>query len=599
MSYRSTHSRLGLLVVLAVVVGLASTGAAWMLLKLIGGITNLALFHRLSWSETDLSGFDPSARLPVAAIAGAVVVTLLARWAPSIRGHGIPEAMEAVLVRQSRVNPRTAVAKPLSIAVSLGTGAPFGAEGPIIVTGGALGSIVGQVLPLTPSERKILLGCGAAGGTAAIFGAPIAAVVLAIELLLFEFSARAIVPLLVASSVAGGARVALFGSQPLFSVEHHEFSGLGELWVFALLGAVCGLLAVVICRGLFTVEALYRRLPFSQTWHPLIGAAGFVLIGLAVPRVLGTGYGTIQDVLSERLALGTLAVVCVGKLVAWWVALGSGTSGSLLAPTLLIGGSFGALVGTVFDDLMPGLEISVAAVALVAMAATFGATTGARLTAIVFAFELTRDYNAILPIMLATVVAELVASPLLKQNLLTEKLARQGISVPRGYEPDVLRHTSVRAAMTSPADTLSAGTSIAQARRQIAAGAHRAYPLVDEDGKCVGILTRRDLLSEELSDSEPAIRVASADVVTISPDASMLDALSRFADEGVNQLPVVDNGRLIGICTRTDVLRVRSRHLAQERPRGIGSLRGPVRWPPSRRGARRRSRSTAERQRPV
>lgn len=588
-----------MLVVLAVVVGLASTGAAWVLLKLIGGITNLALFHRLSWSHTDLADLEPSGWLPVAAVTGAVVVTLLARWAPNIRGHGIPEAMEAVLVRQSRVNPRTAVGKPLSIAVSLGTGAPFGAEGPIIVTGGALGSILGQLLPLTPSERKILLGCGAAGGTAAIFGAPIAAVVLAIELLLFEFSARAIVPLLVASSVAGGARVALFGSQPLFRVEHHEFSGLGELWIFVVLGAVCGLLAVVICRGLFRVEALYRRLPFGEAWHPLLGAAGFALIGLAVPRVLGTGYGTIQDVLSERLALGTLAVVCVGKLVAWWVALGSGTSGSLLAPTLLVGGSFGALVGTLIDDLVPSLEISVAAVALVAMAATFGATTGARLTAIVFAFELTRDYNAILPLMLATVVAELVASPLLEQNLLTEKLARKGISVPRGYEPDVLRHTPVRAAMTAPADTLSAGASIAQARRQIAAGAHRAYPLVDEDSKCVGIVTRGDLLSEELPESEPVTRVASADVVTISPDSTMLDALSRLADEGVDQLPVVDSGRLVGICTRTDVLRVRSRHLAQERPRGVGSLRGPGGWPARRRGARRRSRPTADKQRPV
>jgi CIC family chloride channel protein len=491
----------------------------------------------------------------------------MARWAPAIKGHGIPEAMEAVLTRQSRVNPRTALAKPLSIAVSIGTGGPFGAEGPIIVTGGALGSLLGQVLPVTPSERKILLGCGAAAGTAAIFGAPIAAVVLAIELLLFEFSARAIVPLVVASSVAGGVHVALFGPEPLFQVEGHDFSGLSQLWLFAILGVACGLLAVVLCRGLFAVEALYRRLPISEFWHPLIGALGFALVGLVVPRALGTGYATIQDTLSDRLALGALALVLGGKLLAWWLALGSGTSGGTLAPIILIGGAFGAIFGSVADDLLPGIDVSVGAMALAAMAALFGASIGASFTAIVFAFELTRDYEAILPLMLTTVVADPVASALLEHNLMTEKLTRQGVSVPRGYQPDVLRHTPVRAAMTSPPDTLRSDVTIAQARQHIAAGTHHAYPLVTPDGTCAGIVTRGDLLADDLPDTDPVIRAASRDVVTVTPDDSMLDALERLVDEDVDQLPVVEQGTVVGICTRTDVLRARSRHLAQERHR--------------------------------
>jgi len=551
---------------LAVPIGLAAGGAAWLLVRLIGLITNLALFHRFGWSLPSLAHLPPSPWLVVAALLGAFAVSLIARWAPNVRGHGIPEAMEAVLTRQSRMQPRTAVAKPVSIAVAIGTGAPFGAEGPIIVTGGALGSLVGQVLRVTPSERKILLGCGAAAGTAAVFGTPLAAVVLAIELLLFEFSVRALLPLIVAASIAGGMHVVFFGSQPLFHVPPHEFSGLGQIWVFALLGVACGLLAVVVCRGLFLVERLYARLPLRQFWHPMIGALGFAFVGLVVPRVLGTGYSTIEDILSDRLALETLVVVCVAKLFVWWVALGSGTSGSILAPMLLISGSFGAALGSLLDAVAPGIGIPPGAMALVAMAATVGASTGATLTFIVFAFELTRDYNAILPLMLASVLAHLVALLLLERNLLTEKLSRGGIGVPKRFEPDVLRNTSVRQAMTTPVTTVGDDMTIADARERIESGTHSAYPLVDHDERCVGIVTRGDLLGTSVDeDDEPVKTIASRDIVTVTPADSMLTVLERMTDEGVDHLPVVVGGRLVGVCTRTDVLRARSRHLHHER----------------------------------
>jgi H+/Cl- antiporter ClcA len=565
---------------LAGIIGVAAGGVAWVLARLIGGLTNLALLHRLDWSIPSLNELEPSIWLPVVAVAGALAVTLMAKWAPAIRGHGIPEAMEAVLTRQSRVNLRTAVAKPVSIVVSIGTGAPFGAEGPIIVTGGGIGSILGQIVPVTPAERKILLGCGAAAGTAAIFGAPLAAVVLAIELLLFEFSARAILPIVVASSVAGWVHVALFGPRPLFGVEGHDFSGLGLLWVYALLGVACGLLAVVVCRGLFAVEAAYRRLPIGEFWHPMIGALGFALVGLVVPRALGTGYASIQDTLSSRLALGTLAVLFVAKLVAWWLALGSGTSGSTLAPILLIGGAFGAFFGGLVDALAPGLHVSPGAIALVAMSATFGAAIGANLTAIVFAFELTRDYEALLPLMLATVLAGLVASALLKHNLMTEKLSRQGVPVPKGYEPDALRHLRVREVMSTAVATLSIDDTIGVARRRVTAGSHHAYPLVDGDGRCVGIITRGDLLTDDVDDERPVGDVASRDLVTVSPDHSMLDVLERLVDENVDQVPVLDDGCLVGICTRTDILRARHRRLSEEEAQA--GWRPPWRIRPSR-----------------
>ena len=232
---------------------------------------------------------------------GALLISLLAKWAPVIRGHGIPEAMEAVLTKQSRIAPRTAIAKPISAAIAIGTGAPFGAEGPIIVTGGSIGSLIGQVLPVTPSERKILLAAGAAGGMAATFGAPLAAVMLAIELLLFEFSVRALVPLAVATAVAGGMHSALFGDGPLFQIPSHDFAGLDVLPAFVLLGIACGLLAIVISRGLFLVEDLYRKLPIGNFWHPVVGAIGFATVGLFVPRALGVGYDAIDDVPNARL----------------------------------------------------------------------------------------------------------------------------------------------------------------------------------------------------------------------------------------------------------------------------------------------------------
>src|SRR4051812_12747545 len=404
---------------LAAAVGLGAGGAAWVLLKLIGLITNIALFHQFGWTSPKFTTLHRSPSIIVAAVVGGLLVSLLALWSPVIRGHGIPEAMEAVLTKQSRIQPRTAIAKPLSAAISIGTGGPFGAEGPIIVTGGAIGSLIGQVLPMTASERKILLASGAAAGMAATFGTPLAAVVLVIELLLFEFSTRAFIPLVVASAVAGGMHAGIFGSGAFFAVPDHRFSGLPTLPLFAVLGLAAGLLAVVVVKGLFLIEEGYRRLPVSEFWHPIIGAAAFATVGLIAPRALGVGYDAITDVLSNRLALGTLAVLATVKLVAWWLALGSGTSGGPLAPLLLISAGFGSLFGAAANNLFPGLGVSQGAFALVAMAAVFGAATRASFASIIFVFELTGDYKAILPLMVATVLADLVAEALLEESLMT------------------------------------------------------------------------------------------------------------------------------------------------------------------------------------
>ena len=572
MISRTPTRRLVLLSSVAAVLGFAGGGAAWVLVHLIELITNVALFHEMSTEGRSLATLHPGPAMFVAAVAGALVISALAKWAPMIRGHGIPESMEAVLTKQSRVAPRTAIAKPISAAIAIGTGAPFGAEGPIIVTGGSLGSLLGQVIPVTPSERKILLAAGAAAGMSATFGAPLAAVVLAIELLLFEFSVRAFIPLVVATSIAGGMHSLLFGDGPLFKVPAHDYAGLDVLPSFVLLGLACGVLAIVISRGLFFVEDLYRRLPVGEFWHPAIGALGFVAVGLFVPRALGVGYEAIGDVLAARLAVGTVAALAAAKLLAWWLALGSGTSGGTLAPILLISASFGTVIGSGLNDVLPGPDVALGAFAVVAMAATFGAATQATFTAIVFVFELTRDYEVILPLMLASVLADLVYSAVNEDSLMTEKLRRRGLRIRRHYGADPFASAHVGEIMTTEVETFPADATVGDARRRFAAGGHGAYPIVDGD-RLVGIVARGDVLREGCADDELLVEHATAEVVTVSPHDSAQAALRVMVDEQVEHVPVLDpvSEHLVGICTRTDLLKVRRRQLALERVQ-IGRL---------------------------
>jgi len=566
MIVRTPTKRLVLLAAIGAVLGVAGGGAAWVLVHLIALLTNGALFHTFATRTPRMGGLRPGWSLYAAAVIGALLISVLAKWAPVIRGHGIPEAMEAVLTKQSRISPRTAIAKPISAAIAIGTGAPFGAEGPIIVTGGSIGSLIGQVIPVTPSERKILLAAGAAAGMSATFGAPLAAVVLAIELLLFEFSVRAFVPLVVAASIAGGMHSLLFDEGPLFRVPRHDYAGLDVLPAFVLLGLACGVLAVVISRGLFFVEDLYRRLPVGEFWHPVVGAVGFATVGLFVPRALGVGYDAIGDVLDTRLAVATVAALAAGKLVAWWLALGSGTSGGTLAPILLVSASFGTVVGDGLNHVLPGSDVSLGAFAIVAMAATFGAATQATFTAIVFVFELTRDYDVILPLMLASVLADLVYSAVNQDSLMTEKLRRRGIQIGRHYGVDPFTNSRVAEIMTNDVDVIPGTATVGEARARFVAGRHGAYPIVDDRRRIIGIVARGDILRDDCADEEPVIEHATSQVVTVCPTDATETALRIMVDEHVEHVPVVDlDRRLVGICTRTDLLKVRRRQFDLER----------------------------------
>jgi chloride channel protein, CIC family len=579
--------RLGLISVFAAVIGLLAGGVAYVLYRLIGLFTNLFFYHRWDDQFTSARNNHLGLWVIVTPVIGGLIVGLMAKYGSSkIKGHGIPEAMEAVLINRSRIQPRVAILKPISAAIAIGTGGPFGAEGPIIQTGGALGSLVGQVLHTTASERKVLLACGAAAGMSATFNTPIAGVILAIELLLFEFKSRSFIPLVIASTLATAVHMQLLGAGPMFSVAHMDFSIPRALPFYLLLGALCGLAAVGFSKLLYWVEDQFEKLPVDELWWPAIGALGLGIIGYFVPRVLGVGYDTISDILNGQLALKLLIVVMLAKSLALVISLGSGTSGGLLAPMFMSSAAMGGAFALAVNYFWPTANLSPAAFALVAMGAVFGAASRATFAFIIFAFEITRDYNAVLPLMLVSVLADGVAMWLMpRSSIMTEKLARRGLRIHQDYEADVLHVLSVSEVMDKnpplvPADTIVSDLADRIARRDPAVVRHEGLFLVDAAGKLQGIITRGDILRSIESAGGaalPAIEAGSRDLVVSCPDESLSDAAAKMLSRNVGRLPVVDRSdpsKILGYLGRHAIMAARLRRFEEEHVREPGWIRG-------------------------
>ncbi|MFZ1399282.1 MAG: chloride channel protein, partial [Candidatus Promineifilaceae bacterium] len=457
--------------ILAAVIGIVAGLVAYVLFSLIGLLWNLVFFQQVSTELADLEGNPIGLWILVVPAIGGFIISIMAKYGTSkIKGHGIPEAMEAILENRSRISPRVAIFKPIATAVAIGTGGPFGAEGPIIQTGGALGSILGQIVRTTAAERKVLLACGAAAGMAATFNTPIAAVIIAIELLLFEFKSRSFIPLVIATVVATTIRMPLLGEGPLFQVAVSDFGIPRALPFYILLGLLCGLTAVGFTRALYWTEDLFERLPVNEFWLPVIGGLGLGIIGYFVPRVLGVGYDTISDILNNQLSLNILLTVMIFKSLALLVSLGSGTSGGLLAPMFMASAAMGGVTAILLNNAMPGLNLEPGAFALAAMAAVFGAASRSTFAFIIFAFEITQDYHAILPLMLVCVIADGVALFFMRDTIMTEKLARRGLRVPQEYEADILRQVSVGTMMDAAPMTLDSKLTVQQLADHIARG---------------------------------------------------------------------------------------------------------------------------------
>jgi chloride channel protein, CIC family len=580
----ATDFRLGLISLLAAGIGIAAGLIAYLLLKLIGLFTNLLFFHRFSTTFTSPMTNHLGLCVVLLPVAGGVVVGLMAKYGSSkIKGHGIPEAMEAVLTNRSRIHPKVAILKPLSVAVAIGTGGPFGAEGPIIQTGGAVGSLVGQLVHMTAVERKVLLACGAAGGMSATFNTPIAGVILAIELLLFEFRPRSFIPLVVASTLATTTRYMVMGRNAMFEIGVVDFGIPSNLFYYVLLGILCGFGAIGFSRALYWVEDRFEQLPVDELWWPAIGGLGLGIIGYFMPRVLGVGYDTISDILNNRLALDLLLGILVFKALALLVSLGSGTSGGLLAPMFMTSAAMGAVFATGLNQLIPGAHLPPAAFALVAMGAVFGAAANATFTFIIFAFEITRDYNSVLPLMLVSVIASGIARRFMKESIMTEKLARRGLRVHQEYEADVFQQVTVGEIMDKKPPIVSSEMKVADfadriARNESQSRQRQAALVLDKTDRLIGIITRGDvlrLLKEFPAGDVTVGEACTATLVVTYPDESVHEAMVKLLTNSVGRLPVVGREAphaLVGYLGRAEVMSARTRRHEEEHVREPGWL---------------------------
>jgi H+/Cl- antiporter ClcA len=424
---------------LCVLVALAAGVVAQVLTRLIELITNLSFYGRLSVSPASPAGNSLGLWVLAIPMVGGLVVGLMARFgSKAIRGHGIPEAMEQVLFNESRIPARMTILKPVSAAISIGTGGPFGSEGPIIATGGALGSLAGQLVPVTADERKVLLAAGAAAGMSATFGAPVAAVLLAVELLLFEYRPRSLIPVALASATAAGVRIAFVGGQPIFANPELVQPTPRALACYVILGGIVGIAAVLTTRAVYWVEEEFEKLPIHWMWWPVLGGLFVGVVGYFVPRAMGVGYDNIVGILSGDLVGRTLLLLCVFKFAAWAVSLASGTSGGTMAPLFTFGGGLGSTLGAVAMALFPSLGLDVRMAALVGMAAMFAGASHALLASVVFAFETTRQPVGLLPLLGGCTASFLVSALSMRHSIMTEKLARRGAPVPSEYRPETI-----------------------------------------------------------------------------------------------------------------------------------------------------------------
>ena len=574
----STDRRVWILSVMAIAVGAIAAGVAWVLVWLIAVITNVAYFGR--FSSTFVSpGSQPLAAWSVfIPIVGGLVIGAMARFGSDrIRGHGIPEALEVILIGRSRLDAKVAILKPVSSAVSIGTGGPFGAEGPIIMTGGAFGSLFAQLFHLSSAERKTLLVAGAAAGMSAIFASPVAATLLAVELLLFEWKPRSFIPVALAAATASVARVPLLGAGPVFPVPGHPMQPGSVLVAAAVLGLVAGLASGLLTALVYGCEDLFLKLPIHWMWWPAIGGLGIGIGGLIDPRVLGVGYESIHGLLGGAVPAGSAARLAVTKAVVWSFALGSGTSGGVLAPLLMMGGSLGALFSSLLPHGGTGLW------ATVGMAAIMGGTMRSPLTAMVFTAELTRDWNLLPTLLVACTCAHAVTVLLMRRSILTEKVARRGHHIFREYTVDPFDVHRVGEVMDRRVSTITTATSLRELAERIRhdpeLARRQGTPIVDAGGRLAGIITRSDLmkgLEKDARGDTAVLDAGSRRLIVAYEDELIRDAVERMLENDIGRLPVVDRAeptKLVGYLGRSGVLAARHRLIEEENVRERGGAR--------------------------
>jgi chloride channel protein, CIC family len=566
--------RLLFISLLAVLVGTAAGCIARLLVYLINFITNLSFHHKASFAFSTPATNTYGIFVIIIPVIGGILVGLMALYgSKAIRGHGIPEAMEQILTNKSKIRPSITYLKPLSSAISIGTGGPFGAEGPIIATGGALGSTLGQLLKITHYERKILLAAGATAGMAAIFGSPIAAIFLAIELLLFEFSPSSIIPVALACITGSAAHHLLFESGPVFSIPFIAAPDNTALAAYSVIGLLIGFLSAIVTKLVYLLEDLFEKLPVHWMWWPAIGGVAVGIIGYFAPRTMGVGYNNITDILSGKLTVYLIISLCVMKFASWSIALASGTSGGTLAPLLTIGGAAGSLLGMATLALFPHSGVSLPLAAMIGMSAMFAGASRALLTSIIFALETTEQSNALLPLLAGCIASYFVSFLLMKNTIMTEKIARRGIRTPHSYEPDLLDKTLVEEVAKENGTALSENNTIEEIREWLNKNKQEQrnyYIVVSNEGTFKGIISSSNLFSMHHPVKNRIASLIKRKPVAITNNNSLKTAVEVMAKENVDVLPVLSasRNRIIGILSYKDILS-RYGHRTEEHQRNL------------------------------
>ncbi|OON67731.1 chloride channel protein [Hymenobacter sp. CRA2] len=557
------RARLVRISALAVAIGVVVTGLAKVLVWLIHFFTNVAFYGEASGLYRSPADAVPhlGAWVIIIPVIGGLIIGLMALYgSPGVRGHGIPEAIEQILTNQSRIRPVLTLLKPLSAAISVGTGGPFGAEGPIIATGGAFGSTVGQLLHITHHERKVLLAAGATAGMTAVFGTPVAAVFLAVELLLYEFSPRSLVPVTLACITGAAGHHLLFEQQPVFALLQANAPGNLALATYSAMGLVMGLLAVLITHAVGAVEHAFERLPIHWAWWPALGGLAVGVVGYFAPRTLGVGYENITDILAGRLVWQAVLVLGVLKFTSWVISLGSGTSGGTLAPLFTIGTAAGALLGTFILRVFPASDINLTMAALVGMAALFAGASRALLTSIVFAVEATGQPTALLPLLGACTASYVVSFFLLQHTLMTEKVGKRGVRLPEAYEPDVLERVTVGQVLQPDALTVAASNTLLEMRQWLQQEPEQRaghFVLVSEAGEYEGVLSTVEIFRSALPPDTPLRTLSRRVGAAIATTASLRTAVELMSRRQAEVLPVVapdSRSEVVGVLTYQDII---------------------------------------------
>jgi len=551
---------------LCIAVATAISLIAKVLVSLINLVTNISFYGSLSLKFNSPAYNHLGIWVIAVPAVGGIIVGIMALYgSKAIRGHGIPEAMEQILVNQSRIKPIITFLKPVSSAIAIGTGGPFGAEGPIIATGGALGSTLGQLFKITSNERKIILAAGATAGMAAIFGTPIAAVFLAIELLLFEFSPKAILPVALACITGAAGHHVLFESGPVFPMPNMETPSNIALAIYSFMGVIIGFLSLILTKAVYWIEDMFEKLPIHWMWWPAMGGLVVGAIGYFAPHTLGVGYDNIINLLSGKLSLTIIFSLCFFKFLSWAIALGSGTSGGTLAPLLTIGGAAGAILGTLVVNLFPEAGISIPMAALIGMSAMFAGASRAYLTSITFALEATMQSHALLPLLGACTASYLISFFLMENTIMTEKIARRGVFTPDSFEPDLLQKLTVAQVMSDDEIVLSTQNTIEEVRTWLSESDERYNYLitVDNENAYTGILKIADLYVNHPDDDGSLSKIVNPIHSFLENNTTLRTAVEIMAKQGVEALPVISakGNKIVGILTYQDILSAYKQHL--------------------------------------